>query len=133
MLKRIRIFTYKDGKNPGSAWDGKEYKVLNGTYYHIETSNHLVRLLEEIRINRWPIQLHYGDIGTGEDWGEVNDVIGTLGRSTGPIKVPIILENSFSSGGPAILDHCIVMIVCQSENGAVLYQHPNYHNRRKTA
>lgn len=132
MSKKINTITWKDKKNPGSFFDGTKYKVLNGTDYHIETSYHIVRLLEEIRLNKWPCRFHWGDANTGEDWGEVNDVTGRLGRSMGPIKVPILLENLSSDGGSAILAHCIVKIVYESENGAVLYQHPNYRKKRKS-
>lgn len=83
MPKKINTITWKDKKNPGSFFDGTRYKVLNGTYYPIETSGHLVRLLEEIRLNKWPCRFHWEmprpvRIGVKsmmslEDWAEAWD------------------------------------------------------------
>lgn len=56
------------------------------------------------------LRIHYGDIVTGESWLEENDVIGYVGRSTGTQKVPLLIPRANSSGGGAILDHCIIGI-----------------------
>jgi hypothetical protein len=42
---------------------------------------------------------------------EENDVTGTLGRSTGTNKVPLLLHNSRSMGGGALMDHRIVRLI----------------------
>ncbi len=102
----------------------KHYKIVNGTSYDIRTPNEVVQILERSRLNRTRLHISLGDVETGRDWLEEHDVFGHVGRSTGTIKVPLLIPTRRSLGGAGILDHCIVRIRL---NGAVLYQHPNYY------
>lgn len=106
---------------------GKQYQQYNGTCYHQDTSIGMIQRLERLRIYQTRCRFHWGNIKTGEDWNDVYDVIGRIGRSTGTIKIPILFYNNRSIGGSAILDHCIVKIT-ETKGGGVLYQHPKYHN-----
>jgi hypothetical protein len=103
-----------------------EYQIANGTSYHVETPAAVIEVLERARQNRTRIHVSYGDTGTGNDWLEEFDVSGYVGRSMGPVKVPLLVANRRSMGGGAILDHCIVRIR-ESAGGRILYQHPSYH------
>lgn len=103
-----------------------EYKIVNGTSYHTETPAAVIEVLERARQNRTRIHVSYGDRTSGLDWLEEFDAHGYVGRSIGPIKVPLLVANRRSLGGGAILDHCIVRIR-SSAGGRVLYQHPAYH------
>src|SRR5258705_2175792 len=95
----------------------QKYKVVNGTYYDERTSDNVIASLECARNNGTRIILEYGDTQTGQGWGDMYDITGTIGRSTGPIKIPLLIHNRQSMGGPAILDHCIVSIVdCNGTN-----------------
>jgi len=98
------------------------------TSYHKETPEVVVDILERCRLNRTRIRVHYGDTETGEDWGEVNDVLGYVGRSCGPRMIPILVHNTRSLGGARILDHRIVKITT-SKGKRLLFQHPNYHRK----
>lgn len=101
----------------------------NGTTYHDETPRAVVCALERARVNDTRIRLVYGDTDSGLSWGEVNDVAGTLGRSMGPVKIPILLANSRSVGGAGVLDHCIIGIrYSRKVNGRYswIYRHPKY-------
>ena len=100
------------------------YQVVNGTAYHVETCQEVIDQLERAMRNKSRIRVFYGDSETGKDWLEENDTIGTVGRSTGSIKIPLLLKNSSSYGGGAILDHCIVRITVDKWQ---VYQHENYH------
>ena len=88
----------------------KEYKIVNGTYYSVDTPNEVVSVLETSRIDGTRIVLDYGDTKTGISWGDVHDITGTVGRSTGDVKIPLLIYNSRSMGGGSILDHCIISI-----------------------
>ena len=101
-----------------------KYKVVNGTSYHIDTPDEVVKVLEVARKNRTRIRLFYGDTNTGRCWLEVYGTIGRIGRSTGCNKIPLLIKTSRSTGGGAILDDCIVKITIDKK---VVYQHPQYH------
>jgi hypothetical protein len=102
-------------------------KTTNGTTYHEETPDEVIRVLELARQNRTRLHISLGGQQTGRDWLEEFETHGYVGRSMGPIKVPLIVANRRSLGGGSILDHCIVRIRT-SAGGRVLWQHPSYHH-----
>lgn len=106
-----------------------EYREVNGTSYHRSTPQAVIDILENNLRNRRQqrIKIHYGDVLTGKDWCEIHDVTGYVGRSTGYVKIPLLIYNSNSTGGSGILDHCIVKITESKKPYRVLYQHPKYH------
>ena len=101
-------------------------KVINGTTFHDETPIAVCNILNDTissrRLKR--IRIFFGDKETGKDWNEFYDNIGYVGRSTGLIKIPLMIHNTRSTGGGAILDHCIVKITVDKKT---VYQHPKYH------
>lgn len=104
-----------------------EYKEINGTAYHASTPDEVVTILENARRYGWRLRLWFGDVETGKAWDEEYDVLGTIGRSTGNIKIPLLIANKRSSGGGAILDHCLVKIQMVQGTKRVLYKHPTFH------
>lgn len=101
-----------------------EYDRLpSGTCYHRETPESVRIILENARQFRRRVRLFYGDTVTGRDWLEENEVSGFVGRSTGNIKIPLLLRRPNSSGGPAILDHCIIKII---QDKRTVYEHEKY-------
>lgn len=107
----------------------KDHKTVNGTFYDQRTPDEVVRVLEAARLNRTRLHISLGDTTTGKDWLEEHDITGYVGRSMGPVKVPLLIANRRSMFGGAILDHCIVRIR-MTGGGRVLYQHPAYHYGR---
>lgn len=105
----------------------KEFQVVNGTYYDVCTPIEVINVLEKARLNRTRLHISLGDAVTGRDWLEEFECFGFVSRSTGSIKVPLILPLSRSIGGGPILDHCIVRIR-HSAGGKVLWSHPKYHH-----
>jgi len=107
--------------------NGGTYKVSeSGTYYHIETKDAVINALEKARANRTRVRLFWGDVETGKCWNDIYDITGTIGRSTGTVKIPLLIHNSRSMGGGGILTHCILKIKETGKNGRTLYQSDNF-------
>ncbi len=106
---------------------GKSYKVVNGTWYHRDTRDEIIEILENARLSCSTLRVHYGDVNTGKDWLESFDVTGHIGRSMGPVKIPLLIKQRNSRGGPGLLEHCIVKVRTIGRNATVLYMHPHYN------
>lgn len=78
------------------------------------------RNLPEGRLRIW-----LGDTKTGRAWEEEFDVTGTIGRSTGAWKVPLLIVRQGASGGDAVMTQHVVRISCT--DGRTLYKHPKFH------
>lgn len=106
----------------------QNYIIVNGTAYSEGTPERVIQVLERFMGDRRRLRLYYGDPRTGRDWRESHDIEGHIGRSTGSIKVPILVANRRSMGGGSILTANIVKIEYANKKlGGVLYIHPNYH------
>jgi len=110
-----------------------ERETAQDTAFHKDTPMEVRKILENARTthlwddyyHRPRLRLFFGDTKTGRDWHEEHEVVGTIGRSVGRIKIPLLIQTSRSHGGGAILDHCIVKIM---QGHRVLYQHPKYNH-----
>lgn len=103
-------------------------KVVNGTSYHAQTANDVIDIIENARAKGTRVRVHYGDANTGKDWGDIYDVSGRVSRSTGSVKIPLLIHNVRSLGGGGMLDACIVRIrPSNRRDGGDLYRHPKYH------
>lgn len=99
-------------------------KVALGTWFDPETHPEVMRQLELARVGKYRLRLEYGDRQTGQAWDDRPNN-GTIGRSMGPLKVPLLIKTARSYGGEAILTSCIVRI-SETPGGRVLWQHPSY-------
>jgi hypothetical protein len=103
------------------------YKVSeDSTYYDKETPDELIVVLEKARLSKTRLKLYLGDSKTGRDWMEEADKLGMVGRSSGPIKIPLLIKTVASRGGGSLMSGCIVKLLTSPE-GTVLYQHPEYN------
>jgi|LSQX01.2.fsa_nt_gb hypothetical protein len=98
-----------------------KYKVVNGTSFHTETDDKVCKILSDACGTGRRLRIFYG--GDGKYWLEEHDVLGQIGRSTGQVKIPLMIARADSSGGPGILEHCIVRI---QEGKNVLYNMPGF-------
>ncbi len=102
------------------------------TSFDPHTPDQVKAILEDARLRYFRLRIYIGDRETGLDWNEEHDVLGYIGRSMGPIRVPLLLRSRTSSGGPALLTACIVKLQ-RAADKLVLWQHPAYHTRIFTA
>lgn len=119
---------------PLSNGNIKHYRVVDGTHYTAgmtmadgtvdrrATPQEVIALLETLRRDRTPVRIYYGG-EDGQSWLCEDDVIGRIGRSTGRIKIPLLVPLR-GDGGPGLLDACIVRI---DRRAGVLWKHPNFH------
>lgn len=114
----------------------KQYKEIDGLFYDERTPEAVCKILSRFNElhrtgrNSPRLRLWYGDTETGRCWMEENDITGYIGRSTGLIKIPLLIHNSRSYGGGVILDHCIIRITARNPHVNridCLYSHPNFH------
>lgn len=103
---------------------GKTYQVLRDTYFNAKTPEKVMRTLASLISSKTPCRVFLGDIETGKAWNEEYDVCGTIGRSMGPVKIPLMINNARSMGGGALLDHCIVGIL--AKGNVWLYKHESF-------
>lgn len=95
------------------------------TWFDARTPKKVQTALESARKSGDRLRIFSGSPETGRDWMEEFDTIGTIGRSMGPMKSPLLIAEG-ECGGPALLTHCIVRIVNLS-TGEEMYRHPKYH------
>jgi hypothetical protein len=69
----------------------------------------VIEVLETVRQNQRRVILFYGNTQAGQFRLKKHDGIGRIGRSTGLIKVPLLLEPG-KIGETALLDHCVIRI-----------------------
>ena len=90
-----------------------QYKVYNGTSYHIDTPQEIVERLEYARVNNKRVLITYKK-GYEDFTGYTKDGLNVhmyIGRSNGKVKIPLHIVSSRSRGGVALLDDVIENIV----------------------
>ena len=90
------------------------------------TCDNVKTVLTECYNTQCRIRIWYGDTDTGVSWMDEYDVVGTVGRSSGQAKIPLLIKNSRSSGGGGILCHCIIRIDVISSRRTI-YKHPLFN------
>ncbi len=96
-----------------------------GTWFDPDTPKPVRAILERYRKTREHLRVFYGEPRTGRDWLEESDVVGRVGRSTGMLKIPLLIAAG-ESGGPGMLDGCIVRLM-DVRARRELYRHATYH------
>lgn len=95
------------------------------TYFDPGTPDEVIKIFERYRRTENVLRVFYGDPATGRDWCEEHDTYGRVGRSMGPMRVPLLIAER-EHGGPHVLTACIVRLVDWASERE-LYRHPAYH------
>jgi hypothetical protein len=104
------------------AWG--QSRLRERTYFDPATDPRAARVLEDSRKRERKVRLILGNTDTGESWLDEYDVVGRIGRSTGQLKVPLLIEPG-ADGGPAILTACLLAIV-DWDSGKFLFRHASF-------
>jgi hypothetical protein len=104
------------------AWGASP--LTRSTYFDPGTAPQVAKVLERCRKNGDRVRLILGDTSTGIPWFEEFGVVGTIHRSCGTLKVPLLVEDG-EVGGAAILTSCLLCIIGWN-SGKVLYRHSAY-------
>lgn len=94
------------------------------TYFDPGTDHKAARVLEQCRNAGTKVRLILGDTSTGRTWLDEYGVVGRIGRSTGTLKVPLLIEQG-EYGGCAILTASLLAIV-DWDSGMFIFRHPAY-------
>ncbi|WP_068635380.1 hypothetical protein [Thauera butanivorans] len=116
------IAGYEKYCNAVEAWSRSP--LTRTTYFDPGTDAMAARVLESCRTHERKVRLILGDTRTGEPWLEEHDVVGRIGRSTGSLKVPLLIEAG-ECGGTAILCACLLAIIDWG-SGDFLYRQAAY-------
>lgn len=106
------------------AIDAYAVARLNETCHHPDALPAVCKVIDRCITNGTRVRLFYGDTDTGRDWGEENDVLGTIGRSAGPLKSPILVPKG-EHAGTTITEHCLVKLM-DADTRRVLWVHERY-------
>ena len=85
----------------------------SGTFYRVGTSDEVIFVLERARVNRTRLAIVYRDDSVPE--------FGRVGRSTGELKVPLLVHNMRSTGGSEICTR-IIRAISTSDGQQLLYR-----------
>lgn len=78
-------------------------------------------ILEDLRVSQEVVRLILGDTATGRTWLDEHDVVGRIGRSTGLLKVPLLVPVGERAGDAILSAH--VLAVINWSSGRYLYRH----------
>lgn len=99
-------------------------RLAQQTYFDPGTDPKAAQALENCRRDSRKVRLVLGDPATGRCWLDEHDVVGRIGRSIGPLKVPLLIEPGADSG-VAILTNCLLRLIGW-DSGRDLYRHAAY-------
>lgn len=85
----------------------------DGTAFSPGTPAAAALALDALRRSTTQVRIFLGDQQTGEAWPEEHDVMGTIGRSMGPCKVPLLVPKD-SHGGTALTTASVVGIMAKN-------------------
>lgn len=105
-----------------AAWGASA--LAKTTWFDPGTAAKVAEILERYRASGKLLRLFYGDPATGRDWMEECDTVGTIGRSGGLMRSPLLVAPGVC-GGPAILTACIVRML-DGVSGRELYRADTY-------
>lgn len=103
-------------------------KEENETEVYTQVDNCLMATLSECYRQKRRVRLWYGDRKSGESYFEDFETTGRIGRSCGDFKIPLVIANSRSWGGGALLVGSLIR-VDDIKARKTLWKVPNYYDK----
>ena len=97
--------------------NGINCQLVGGMHFAPEAKKEVIEWLLTSYEREQRIRFFYGE--NGKPWNEECDTIGHVGRTTGSMKVPILIKNSKSTGGGEIIVSLIIRIDTKGSNGKI--------------
>lgn len=91
-----------------------------GIYFYEGTPIKLCDKLIELRDSKERVVFDYGDTETKTSWGEVYNISGRIGKTTGIKPMLILIHNARSIGGGTIMTDCVLSIK-KSKGKSLIY------------
>lgn len=110
-----RLLRKLAGKYPGG---------YPNTWFPADAPQALCNALEAARVDRTKVRIWSGDLDTGRPWLDDCDVLGKIGRSTGLMKIPLLVEAGACGGGGLLVSN--ILRIASAPSGVTLYQHPGF-------
>ena len=123
-LNNGNSFEYVNYRNAGT-WFTYGRNIQNEGWKYRENEK-LWSVLSSLIHSGRRVRIWYGDIETGRSWCDEFEITGRIGRSAGRISFPIMVNNSRSCGGMALIDDRIIRIDVIKEK-RTLYKLDNFH------
>lgn len=101
---------------------GMHPTTLRKTYYGPGVPSQVRSLLDDLLRNSVRVRLILGDSETCRAWLEDFDVVGTIGRSGGSLRVPLLCIDGDLGGGAILCQN--ILGVMDMRDGGWLYKHP---------
>lgn len=111
--------------------NGVRYKKVRNLFFHYDVPEKLCDIINRLYLSGERIIIEYGDTRNHREWTESLRERGSIGRSTGEIKVPLLIATKRSKGGNAISD-LDIMYIKNAKTKKLLYNykingHGNLH------
>lgn len=96
-----------------------------GTWYRKGTPDKVQRVLNHLINTGETVRVFYGDPETGRSAMEEFETIGTIGRSCGVLKVPLLVADGEHFGGQLSAER--IIRITRISDGKDLYRHAGFH------
>lgn len=96
----------------------------NETFFEPGTAVEVQGILERYRLSGKQLRIFLGDPVTGLDWLSEYDVVGRVGRSMGPMRIPLLCAPRAAGGGALLSSNILRIIDCRDH--PEVYRHPRY-------
>lgn len=102
-----------------------EYKQIGKFFFKEGVDETVASVINQMYQTRKRYKVYFGCIDTGKVYAEEHDTIGTIGSSTGPINIPLMITRKGNMGGGALLIDLIVA-VREMDTNYFIYKHPKF-------